>query len=184
MKKQIFNSFDDMLSLQIGKNNIKEEVYNKFNNESSDKNIYKTDTYEEEEEDNPEITEQELTFLKESINKYNELMENIEKKQNQMKEIKEELNVLKITKTQTHKVLLPFMIKKQIDKLEGGSYNLEVKNTSKLQIVNKPFILNCLKDFLNDDETYNSFIEYMNEQRTRTKSVNLTSSKQKISSNK
>lgn len=182
----MFNSFDDMLSSQIGQNNIKEEIPKKFNNESSDinnKKIYKTHTDEEDDED-PEITEQELKFLKESINKYNELMEDIEKKQNLMKNLKEELNVLKKTKIQTHKVLLPFMIKKRIDKLEGGSYNLEVKNTSKLQVVNKPFMLNCLKDFLNDDETYNNFIEYMNEQRTRTKSINLSSSKHKVLPNK
>jgi len=181
----MFKSFDEMLSSQIGQSNIKEEELQKelYIQESSDvkhnKFVCNNDTEDIENEDDPEITEKEIVFLKESINKYNELMVNIETKQHQMKELKEELALLKKTKTQTHKVLLPFMIKKRIDKLEGGSYNLEVKNTSKLQIVNKPFILNCLKEFLNDDETYNSFIEYMNESRTRTKSINLSSSKLK-----
>jgi len=180
MKTKMFKSFDEMLSSQIGQNNIKEEVVNQ---ESSDikhnQLICNNDTEDTDNDDEPEITEEEISFLKESINKYNELMENIEVKQNQMKELKNEISDLKKTKTQTHKVLLPFMIKKRIDKLEGGSYNLEVKNTSKLQLVNKLFLLNCLKEFLNDDEIYNNFIEYMNDNRTRTKSVNLSSSKLK-----
>ncbi len=167
-------SFDEMVSSHIVKNKIKEN--NVINNSSDDKNITNNNSDTDEE---PEISDKELTFLKTSVEKYNDIMLKIEDKEKQMKSIKSELVELKQNKTNTHKILLPFMIKKKIDKLEGNSYNLEVKNSSRLKSVDKKFILNCLRTFINDDNMYDKFIKYMEENRERTKYTNLKASKTK-----
>lgn len=167
-------SFDEMVSSHISKNKIKENKV--VNNSSDDKNIINDESDSDEE---PDISEKELTFLKSSVEEYNNLMVQIEDKEKQMKSIKNELVELKKTKTNTHKILLPFMIKKKIDKLEGKSYNLEVKNSSRLKVIDKKFILNCLRTFMNDDDMYDKFITYMGENRERTKYTNLKTSKTK-----
>jgi hypothetical protein len=172
-------SFDDIISNYISTSAIHESTIDKevqqndenlYNSEGSHNNSNSDDEVEE-------ITDDEYNFLKNNISEYCQVMSSIETIQSKIKTLKTELTSLNKNKTEKTKIILPFMKHKKIDLLEGKQYNIEVKYSSRLQLLNKMFILKCLKQFINDDEQYNTFINYMNEHRTRSKISNLKTSK-------
>jgi len=166
------SSFDDILSKHINNTSIN-------TGDNIEKTISDDNSSDENSDEEVTMTDEELTYFKANVDEYCILMTNIEQVQSKIKDYRTELTTLTAEKTKKHKYLLPFMRKKKIDLLETPNYNLEVKYNSKLQTQSKPFILKCLQEFLNNDESYERFINYMQENRTRTKISNLTASKPK-----
>jgi hypothetical protein len=158
------NKFDDMLFKHISESDINtgEEI---IHNKSSDDRYSSGDINDGE----IEISAEDMEIFKQNAKDYCNLTNNITSLQHQIKGLNNELSKLQRSKYQKTRLIMPFMIKNEIDSLETEKYNLEVKYTSKMEVLSKDFILTKLKEFIDNDEIYTRFINYLMENRTRTR---------------